>query len=92
MADYQLPEGCALMLRVCDADGRSYGDFQWPGVGVEAVAPDWSPEPECGGGLHGWLYGQGDHGANEHGDEYRAALVLIDAHARLWTPAAQEVA
>ena len=28
------------------------------------------------------------HGENEHAQEYRAALDLIDAHARLWTPAA----
>jgi len=26
------------------------------------------------------------HGSNEHGKEYRAALVLIDAHAEIWTP------
>ena len=26
------------------------------------------------------------HGASAHGDEYRAALVLIDAHAKAWTP------
>ena len=25
------------------------------------------------------------HGASAHGDEYRAALVLIDAHAKAWT-------
>lgn len=27
-----------------------------------------------------------EHGNNEHSQEYTAALVLIDAHARLWTP------
>ena len=27
------------------------------------------------------------HGDNEHAQEYTAALVLIDAHARLWAPA-----
>ena len=32
------------------------------------------------------------HGDNEHADEYRAALVLIDAHARIWTPAAEAAA
>ena len=26
------------------------------------------------------------HGASAHGDEYRAALVLIDAHAKAWAP------
>ena len=32
------------------------------------------------------------HGASAHGDEYRAALVLIDAHAKAWTPAVEPVA
>src|SRR5690606_23007456 len=27
------------------------------------------------------------HGDNEHAEEYRAALALIDAHERLWMPA-----
>ncbi len=27
-----------------------------------------------------------EHGDNEHAQEYLAALVLIDAHAKLWTP------
>ena len=30
------------------------------------------------------------HGDNLHAQEYRAALALIDAHARLWTPDASE--
>ena len=29
---------------------------------------------------------QREHGDNEHGQEYRAALVLIGCHAKLWTP------
>lgn len=35
---------------------------------------------------------ESEHGDNVHGREYRAALVLIDAHAALWTPAAESVA
>ena len=27
-----------------------------------------------------------EHGTSEHGQEYRAALTLIECHARLWTP------
>ena len=34
---------------------------------------------------------QDTHGDNEHAQEYMAALALIDAHARLWTPKAEEV-
>ena len=28
------------------------------------------------------------HGGNVHAEEYRAALLLIDVHAKLWTPQA----
>lgn len=52
----------SLVLRVCRPDGTSHGGFQWPmQVGAEVVAPDWKNNAECGNGLHGWLYGQGDH-------------------------------
>ena len=47
-----------LFLRSTDKDGKSYGGFQWPmEVGAIVEAPDWSPEPECGRGLHGLLNG-----------------------------------
>ncbi|GAB2471810.1 hypothetical protein GCM10027082_24120 [Comamonas humi] len=32
-----------------------------------------------------------EHGDNLHGHEYRAALALIDAHVKTWTPQAEEV-
>lgn len=32
-----------------------------------------------------------EHGENKHAQEYRAALVLIDKHAELWTPAVEAV-
>lgn len=55
----RVPKGKVLVLRVCDVDGKSHGGFQWPESGPVA-APDWNPEPRCGGGLHGWLWGEGD--------------------------------
>jgi len=52
----------ALVLRVTACDGTSYGGFKWPlGAGAEVVAPDWKANEKCGNGLHGWLYGNGDH-------------------------------
>ncbi len=46
------------ILRACREDGTSYGDFKWPKKGrVEAT--DYDPAPRCGGGLHGWLWGEG---------------------------------
>jgi len=51
----------ALYLRSVNAQRQSYGGFQWPSeVGAAVIAPDWNPEPVCGGGLHGLLWGQGD--------------------------------
>jgi hypothetical protein len=47
-------------LRTTDKDGKAYGGFQWPvQVGAVVEAPDWSPEPECGNGLHGLKDGLG---------------------------------
>ena len=40
------------MLRRSD-NGEAYGGFQWQPIGEWTEAPDWNPEPECKGGLHG---------------------------------------
>ena len=48
-----------LCLRTCDAQRRGHGGFQWPESGY-VEAPDWSPEPCCGKGLHGLLWGEGE--------------------------------
>jgi len=48
-----------LILRTCNADMTSHGGFKWPRSG-HVAAPDWNPAPECGGGLHGFLRGEGN--------------------------------
>lgn len=48
-----------LVLRVANAEGRSWGGFQWPERGP-VEAPDWSPKKVCGQGLHAWLKGEGN--------------------------------
>jgi hypothetical protein len=61
---YVIPAGCALMLRNCGPGGVSKNGFVWPLTpGEIATCPDWSPVAECGHGLHGWLWGEGDHNA-----------------------------
>jgi hypothetical protein len=50
----------ALVLRTCKANGSSYGGFRWP-VSGPVECRDWRPTPECGHGLHGLLWGIGDH-------------------------------
>jgi hypothetical protein len=57
----KLADGEVLMLRTCDKNGRAYGGFQWPQSG-EVTAPDWSARANCGNGLHGLLWGEGDAG------------------------------
>ena len=53
-------ESRVLVLRTCNADMSSHGGFLWPESGP-VEAPDWSPRPFCGNGLHGFLWGEGDH-------------------------------
>jgi hypothetical protein len=79
--------GCAdneapvLLLRTADAHGRAHGCFQWPTRAGEGVrAPDWSPQAECGHGLHGALWGEGD-----------GSLLSVDADALWYVVAAREV-
>ena len=48
-----------LVLRTCNADLTSHGRFKWPASGPVS-APDWNGQPDCGGGLHGLPWGEGD--------------------------------
>ena len=50
-----------LSLRFVRADFTSFQGFQWPReVGAVVTAPDWRDNRDCGNGLHGWLWGEGD--------------------------------
>jgi len=48
-----------LVLRTCNNDLTSYGGFQWKESGI-VEAPDFIKNNECGNGLHGFLWGEGD--------------------------------
>ena len=50
-----------LVLRTCSAKMQGHEGFQWPESGP-IVAPDWNPDPkiDCGSGLHGLAWGEGD--------------------------------
>ena len=56
-----MTEGKVLVLRTCSADMTSYNGFRWPESGP-VECPDWEPTAECGNGLHGLLWGEGDGG------------------------------
>jgi len=68
----------ALVLRVTACDGTSYGGFKWPlEAGVEVVAPDWKATDKCGNGLHGWLYGNGDHSVGSIREDLQWMVVEV---------------
>ena len=56
---YQVPPGHVLVMRTCKPDMTSYGGFVWPTSG-HVECSDWTATPECGHGLHGFLWGEGD--------------------------------
>jgi hypothetical protein len=68
----------ALVLRCCREDMSSQNGFVWPDVGGEAICPDWKNNSECGNGLHGWLYGQGDHNTSSYWDDPKAKWLVVE--------------
>jgi hypothetical protein len=50
-----------LFLKTVDQDGNAYGGFRWPlKVGAVVTAPDFTASAQCGTGLHGLPWGEGD--------------------------------
>jgi hypothetical protein len=48
-----------LVIKTVNSDMTAYGYFKYPEKGL-VKAPDWDPIPECGKGLHGLLWGEGN--------------------------------
>jgi len=73
------PDGRMLVLRTCNADMSSHGGFVWPESG-HVEAPDWDPDParDCGGGLHGLLWGCGDAGLLSDAEDARWLVVAVE--------------
>ena len=69
------PKTESLVLRACRADLTSRDGFSWKNKHVKA--PDWSSAPKCGGGLHGWLNGQGDPDAWGHQDDDKWLILAV---------------
>ncbi|MGX0622379.1 hypothetical protein ACUXAV_005100 [Cupriavidus metallidurans] len=68
----------SLVLRVCAPDMTSRNGFKWPGVGESVSAPDWKANSECGEGLHGWLYGQGEHDCVSYWQQPEAKWLVLE--------------
>jgi len=77
MATKKAKKEYSLVLRVCAPDMSSKNGFIWPGVGGIATASDWKDNEECGAGLHGWLYGQGDHSVSDHWNTPEAKWLVV---------------
>ena len=68
----------ALVLRCCAPDMSSQSGFVWPGVGETVTCPDWVDNEKCGNGLHGWLYGQGDHSSSSYWATEGAKWLVVE--------------
>ena len=69
-----------LMLRTCNADMSSYNGFLWPESGP-VECPDWDPVPECGYGLHGLPWGEGDGSLLDWGEDAKWLVWEAEASA-----------
>jgi hypothetical protein len=67
-----------LVLRTCDANLGSHGGFKWPKKGA-VKAPDFAPTAECGQGLHGFLWGEGDGSLASFKSDAKWLVVSVDA-------------
>ena len=61
-------EKTVLVLRTSDKDGKAHGGFQWPESGMVECS-DWKNNAECGNGLHGILWPEGDWSNIKNYDE-----------------------
>ena len=65
------------VLKTVAHDMTSRNGFKWPRRG-KVEAPDWDPRPVCGGGLHGFLSGEGDGGLTMWSDDAIWLVVKVD--------------
>lgn len=66
------------VLRTCASDMASSHGFVWPKSGP-VECNDWSPEEECGHGLHGLLWGAGDGLLLDWSPDAKWLVVAVDA-------------
>ena len=67
-----------LVLRTVAANRVSHSGFVWPREGL-VEAPDWNPKAVCGGGLHGWLWGEGNGSLGNFNDDAIWQIVSVKA-------------
>ena len=75
-----LAPGRVLILRTCAAGFIARNNFQWPSeIGAVVKPTSWNPEPICGYGLHGFLYGEGNAGLANWGEDAEWLVIEADA-------------
>ena len=70
-----------LVLRSCTGkmkccEGGDHKPFTWPAKGPVACK-DWKPDAECGNGLHGLLWGEGDGSLIAYGGDTKWLVVEV---------------
>jgi len=70
------------ILRTVAADMKSRGGFIWPESGPVSC-PDWDATPECGNGLHGFLWGEGNGSLANWSDDAKWLVVKVDKYVDL---------
>ena len=66
-----------LILRSNNPNLKSHGGFQWPESGP-VECPDWDPQAECGTGLHGFLWGQGNMSLSKRSHDAKWLVVEVN--------------
>ena len=74
----------ALFLRTCNARMQGHNGFQWPDVGGEVSAPDWNPQPICGYGLHGLIWGIGSEQYLDRSETAKGVVFEADEDSAVW--------
>jgi hypothetical protein len=85
------------VLKQVASDMTAHGGFRWPESGP-VECPDWDPAPRCGGGLHGWLRGEGDGGLASSDPDARWLILrvpkepIVDLGGKVKFPRAEVIA
>ena len=75
--DLGIPAEFAYVLKQVDANmTAAHRGFKWPESGPVAC-DDWDPAPRCGGGLHGWLNGEGDGALADNSPDAKWLIVRV---------------
>ena len=76
--NYQLPDGKVLVLRTVHANMTAFDGFVYPESGF-VECKKWVANKECGNGLHGWLWGEGDDSLKIGGYDRKWMVLEVEA-------------